>query len=180
MYERIIKNIFTKTFVFYLEIHCFAIDKKILENIMNEKWISITVGFKKRFLFYFHFYCRLFWIIIFQILFYYFKMAEGNCLICHVASPFCGNCKLVSYCLQHKSAHIRQANISFFINHISKRDGNSYVGWYPESRLISLNMCTELKTLEWDILNPDRLIWVSNVHTFDFILNPLFLDILTV
>ena len=32
---------------------------------------------------------------------------------------------------------------------------------------------TELKTLEWDILNPDR-IWVSNVHTFDFNLNPSF------
>ena len=29
---------------------------------------------------------------------------------------------------------------------------------------------TELKTLEWDILNPDRLIWVSNVHTFDLFL----------
>ena len=33
---------------------------------------------------------------------------------------------------------------------------------------------SELKTLEWDILNTDRLIWVSNVHTFDYILNPLF------
>ena len=30
------------------------------------------------------------------------------------------------------------------------------------------------KTLEWDSLNPDRLIWVSNVNTFDFLLNPLF------
>ena len=38
--------------------------------------------------------------------------------------------------------------------------------------------CTELKTLEWDILNPDLLIWVSNVHcTFDFTLNSLFLNI---
>ena len=36
----------------------------------------------------------------------------------------------------------------------------------------------ELKTLEWDILNPDYLIWVSNSyngHTFDFILKPFFL-----
>jgi len=38
-----------------------------------------------------------------------------------------------------------------------------------------------LYSLSWKlryILNPDRLIWVSNVHTFDFIL--LFLDIPTV
>ena len=33
---------------------------------------------------------------------------------------------------------------------------------------------SELKTLEWDILDPDCLIWVSNEHTFDFLLNPLF------
>ena len=32
----------------------------------------------------------------------------------------------------------------------------------------------ELKTLEWDIINPDHLIGVSNVHTFDFNLNPPF------
>ena len=38
----------------------------------------------------------------------------------------------------------------------------------------------ELKTLEWDILNHDRLIWLSNVHTFDFILIILFFDISTV
>ena len=30
----------------------------------------------------------------------------------------------------------------------------------------------ELKTLEWDILNHDYLIWVSNGHTFDFLLKP--------
>ena len=36
---------------------------------------------------------------------------------------------------------------------------------------------TELKTLEWDILNHNRLISVSNVHTFDFLLMILFLDI---
>ena len=34
---------------------------------------------------------------------------------------------------------------------------------------------SELKTLEWDILNPDYLIWVSNGHTFDFLLKPFFL-----
>ena len=33
---------------------------------------------------------------------------------------------------------------------------------------------SELKSQEWDILNHDRLIWLSNVHTFDFLLNPLF------
>ena len=33
----------------------------------------------------------------------------------------------------------------------------------------------ELKTLEWDILNPDNLIWVSNGQTFDFLLKPFFL-----
>ena len=36
---------------------------------------------------------------------------------------------------------------------------------------------TELKTLEWDILNPDYLIWVSNGHTFDFLLKPFFFNI---
>ena len=36
---------------------------------------------------------------------------------------------------------------------------------------------SELKTLEWDILNnPDYLIWVSNGHTFDFLLNRFFLE----
>ena len=33
----------------------------------------------------------------------------------------------------------------------------------------------ELKTLEWDILNPDYLTWVSNGHTLDFLLKPFFL-----
>ena len=39
---------------------------------------------------------------------------------------------------------------------------------------------TELKTLERDILNPNYLIWVSNGHIFDFLLNPLFFDTPTV
>jgi len=34
---------------------------------------------------------------------------------------------------------------------------------------------SEVKTLELDILNPDYLIWVSNGHTFDFLLKPFFL-----
>ena len=34
---------------------------------------------------------------------------------------------------------------------------------------------SELKTLEWDILNHDYLIWVSNIHTFDFLLKPFFI-----
>ena len=36
------------------------------------------------------------------------------------------------------------------------------------------SVSSELKTLEWYILNHDRLVWLSNVHTFDFIINPLF------
>ena len=32
----------------------------------------------------------------------------------------------------------------------------------------------ELKTLEWNILNHDHLIWLSNGHTLDFLINPLF------
>ena len=36
-------------------------------------------------------------------------------------------------------------------------------------------MCPELKTLEWNILNPDYLIWVSNGQTVDFLLKPFFL-----
>ena len=38
----------------------------------------------------------------------------------------------------------------------------------------------EQKTLEWDILNPDYLICVSNGQTFDFCIIPLFLDTPTV
>ena len=33
---------------------------------------------------------------------------------------------------------------------------------------------TELGTLKWDTFNPDCLIRISNVDTFDFLLNPLF------
>ena len=36
---------------------------------------------------------------------------------------------------------------------------------------------SELKTLEWDILDPDYLIWVSNGHTLIFFLNRSFLDL---
>ena len=35
-------------------------------------------------------------------------------------------------------------------------------------------MCPELGTLEWDTFNPDWLIRISNVDTFNFLLNPLF------
>ena len=37
------------------------------------------------------------------------------------------------------------------------------------------NTCSELETLELNIVNPDRLIWISNLDTFNFLLNPLFL-----
>jgi len=42
-----------------------------------------------------------------------------------------------------------------------------------------IKLCTELKPLEWDIPNHDCLIWLY-VHTFDFLLMILFLDISTV
>ena len=35
----------------------------------------------------------------------------------------------------------------------------------------------EQGTVEVDTFSPDRLIWISNVATFNFLLNPLFLDI---
>ena len=35
----------------------------------------------------------------------------------------------------------------------------------------------EPKTLELDTLDPDRLIWISTVKTFNFLFNPLLLDI---
>ena len=38
-------------------------------------------------------------------------------------------------------------------------------------------MRPELGTLEWDTINPDCLIQTSNVDNFNFLLNPLFLDI---
>ena len=40
-----------------------------------------------------------------------------------------------------------------------------------------LKMRPELGTLEWDTINPDCLIQTSNVDNFNFLLNPLFLDI---
>ena len=47
---------------------------------------------------------------------------------------------------------------------------------YLKLRLQSLSKGrSELGTLEFDTLNPDRLIWISNLDTFDFLLNPLFL-----
>ena len=36
---------------------------------------------------------------------------------------------------------------------------------------------SELKTLELDTPNPDRLIRISTVETFNFLFNPLLLDI---
>ena len=38
-------------------------------------------------------------------------------------------------------------------------------------------MFSALGTLEWDTFNPDCLIRIFNVDTFNFLLNPLFLDI---
>ena len=35
-------------------------------------------------------------------------------------------------------------------------------------------MNPELGTFKWDTFNPDCLIRISNVDTFDFLLNPLF------
>ena len=36
--------------------------------------------------------------------------------------------------------------------------------------------CSELGTLKWDTFNPDCLIRISKVETFNFFLNPFFLD----
>ena len=36
------------------------------------------------------------------------------------------------------------------------------------------NVKTELGTQEWDTINPECLIRISNVDTFDFLLSPLF------
>ena len=43
--------------------------------------------------------------------------------------------------------------------------------WSTQDQIGCQSIYTELKTLEWDILNPHYLIWVSNGHTFDFLLN---------
>ena len=56
----------------------------------------------------------------------------------------------------------------FYISFLGKIFRNSFSLAFQNKYIKS-----ELKTLEWDILNPDRLIWISNVHTFDFIVNPL-------
>ena len=49
----------------------------------------------------------------------------------------------------------------------------SWPSWIVQSRISAGS--SELKTLEWDILNPNYLIWVSNGHTFGFLLKPFFL-----
>ena len=52
----------------------------------------------------------------------------------------------------------------------STRKGGSNINLYIHHSKV---FCSELKTSAWDILNTDRLIWISNVHTSDFLLNPL-------
>ena len=61
----------------------------------------------------------------------------------------------------------RRTNINCFFN------WKSYFHFKKLQRTIFFMKAfksSELKTLEWDILNPDRLIWVFNVHTFYFLL----------
>ncbi len=41
----------------------------------------------------------------------------------------------------------------------------------------TFHFLSELGTLEWETINPDCLIRIFNVDTFNFLLNPLFLDI---
>ena len=60
----------------------------------------------------------------------------------------------------------------FYISFLGKIFRNSFSLAFQNKYIKS-----ELKTLEWDILNPDRLIWISNLDTFNVLLNPLFLDI---
>ena len=45
---------------------------------------------------------------------------------------------------------------------------------FKKNTLDFIIQCSELKTLELDTFNPDRLIWISNVDTFNFLLNPFF------
>ena len=48
--------------------------------------------------------------------------------------------------------------------------------YFSQTQILkSLHFQPELKTLEWDILNPDYLIFVSNGQTFDFLLKQFFL-----
>ena len=44
----------------------------------------------------------------------------------------------------------------------------------PSASAKALILCLELGTLGSDTFNPDRLIWISNVDTFNLLLNPLF------
>ena len=49
------------------------------------------------------------------------------------------------------------------------------MGYHLSKLKKSKKIESELETLEWDIHNPDYLVWVSNEHTFDFLLKPFFL-----
>ena len=60
---------------------------------------------------------------------------------------------------------------AIFYLEIKKKSGLSINPDIHYSKVFS----SELKTLEWDILNPDYLIWISKRDTFDFLLKPFFL-----
>ena len=47
---------------------------------------------------------------------------------------------------------------------------------FLKSKLRGHKVEAELIILEWDILNPDYLIWLSNGYTLDFLLKPVFLE----
>ena len=49
--------------------------------------------------------------------------------------------------------------------------------WRSETPTNMYTRTSELKTLEWETLNSDRLIWISTVETFNFLFNLLLLDI---
>ena len=73
-----------------------------------------------------------------------------------------------------KSCKISHKIDENFANNFWKTEAwNKYFENWSKFSQQPRSMCPELKTLKFDITNPDRLIWISNVDTFNFFLNPL-------
>ena len=62
----------------------------------------------------------------------------------------------------------------YFLNYSLKLIFTTQITMFPNRSYYLLTKRSELKTLELDTFNLNHLIWISNVNTFNFLLNQLF------
>ena len=97
----------------------------------------------------------------------------------------CTRCQSLKKCTNKHKRYVisRLCNICTVLLALANWNSARYMKWTGmytvhctvyHRKDMTFAILPELKTLEWDILNHDCLIWVSNVHTFGFLLNPLF------